>query len=83
VPDQLLEALVKLFMPVKVLLSVRRVDDADEPPPVALSVVPVRVRFVPIFSVFKGEVPFPIRIPERVVDPVPPLIGNVTAAFAT
>jgi hypothetical protein len=53
-----------------------------EPPPVALNVVPVRVRLEPIVRLFTGEVPLPIMIPKRVVEPVPPSATCVGIAFA-
>ena len=43
------------------------------PPPLVESVVPTRERPEPIVSVFTGDVPLPMRIPESVVEPVPPL----------
>ena len=46
----------------------------DPPPPEALSVVPSKVRFVPMESDFIAEVPLPTRIPPRdVEEAVPPL----------
>jgi hypothetical protein len=47
---------------------------APPEPAEAESVVPISVRFDPIVRVLMGEVPFPMSIPVRVVEPVPPLL---------
>lgn len=44
-----------------------------EPPPVADSVVPSKVRLLPITTDLRELVPSPLNMPPRVVDPVPPL----------
>ena len=65
-------ALVKVLrVPLKVLESVRSVEDAAVPAS-AESVVPSKVRPVPTRSVFTPAAPLPARIPESVVEPVPP-----------
>ena len=42
------------------------------PPPLVESVVPTSERPEPMVRVFTGDVPLPMRIPESVVEPVPP-----------
>ena len=44
----------------------------EEPAASALRVVPSNVRLDPITRVFTPAAPLPARIPERVVEPVPP-----------
>ena len=64
-------ALVKRFrVPLKVLESTRRVEDAEAP--VAESVAPSKERLEPMRSVFTPAAPLPARMPESVVEPVPP-----------
>ena len=46
--------------------------NAVMPDPAVERVVPVKVRPLPTVRVLMGEVPFPMRIPVRVVEPVPP-----------
>jgi hypothetical protein len=65
---------VNLLLPVKVLLSIRSVEEAVES--VAESVVPSHVRLLPIFTLPTGPSPLPFKIPVRVVEPVPPPLGN-------
>ena len=66
-------ALVNLLVPtLKVLESVRSVEDAAVP--FVLRVLPSKLRPVPISRVFTAPVPLPFRIPERVVEPVPPML---------
>jgi hypothetical protein len=65
-------ALVKrVRVPEKVLESVRRVEDAAVVM-VLESVAPSNARPEPMRRVFTPETPFPARIPESVVLPVPP-----------
>lgn len=72
---------IKVFSPDQVFESERSVLEALEPP-VAERVVPVSKRPEPTVSVFTGETPLPNKIPERVVDPVPPPVGKRVVAYA-
>ena len=82
VPLKLLALFVNRSVPENVLLSVRRVEEADEPLPLDESVPPENVRLVPIFTVFKCSVPSPYKSPEGDVVPVPPC-GVANCANAT
>ena len=70
--DASLGALVKvLSVPLKVFESARRVEEAAVVM-VEESVVPLYERPVPMRRVCIAPVPLPLRIPERVDEPVPP-----------
>lgn len=66
-----------------VVAKIEVVPKVDEPPPVEVSVVPVKVRPVPIVNVFTGDTPLPIKMPVRVEEPVPPPVGKRIVACAT
>ena len=70
VPAKLLPVFVKEFTPENVLVSERSVEEAARP--VVVRVVPSKVRPEPTRSEFTGLVPFPTRMPESVVEAVPP-----------
>ena len=72
VPKKLLEALVNLLTPEKVLLSERRVDEAARPA-LAERVVPLKIRPLPMESDLMKLEPLPSRMPPSgVEEPVPP-----------
>jgi hypothetical protein len=77
-------ALVNLLsVPPKVLESVRRVVDAAEVT-FAESVAPSNVRPEPMRRVFTPAAPFPAKMPESVVEPVPPYTPlSVVVALTT
>lgn len=53
-----------------------------EPAAVEVRVVPIRLRPVPMIKEFTGATPLPIRMPDSVLDPVPPPVGKRVVACA-
>ena len=71
-----------LRTPLKVLESARRVEEAAVVM-VEESVFPSYVRPEPMRSDFTAPVPFPLRMPESVVEPVPPLLTETVEVEVT
>lgn len=70
VPAKFEDVLVNELTPLKVLLSERSVEEAEDTE--AESVVPESVNPLPILRVLTGFIPLPIIIPFNVEEPVPP-----------